>query len=234
MMPNNPARQLPLMGFAALLFSPVLAKAQTADSKPPSRWYVEAAAAYQTFPLPETIWAEQPNSMFTVLPAQLRVGYTFRNGKAFETGLLVRYREKPVAFYKDYSHARVHQSSRNVRTVAIPMLFYTPFKSNKPNSRAEFGTKFGATLIVTNYLKQEYSTSPRETTPYNFTEEESKGWGDLPLTFGGYAGYRLNDHLKLTADVNANVSYLLIFALMFGSEVVPLGGGASLGIRYTL
>ena len=214
------------------------AVAQELPVEAPPSWYVEGAACYQNYALPETIWGNQRRSVFTLLPVQVRVGHRFKDGVVLEAGLQYRRRDAPFTIERNYPWVpeyRYFQTTRSVRALALPVALQLPLLRRRlAASRWSLGYKAGVTLVKADFQFQDFSAYSSNSTPLDSAPPaEQQSWVDLPVMAGLHARYRTGRHSQLTADANLNFSYVLLLGTMFGADNSLLGGGGSLGWRYS-
>jgi len=219
-----------LFGLSAM---PCLVSAQEVPTaRPNSHWYVGLQAAYQHYPQPETVHGGGLNSTYSLLPGQFSVGYSFNSRISVEAGLLVRNRLGAVTVETTQdptSRYRYYETNSDAHPVAIPLL--VRWQLHPSAARLQVGTIIGLTFVQGTF--QQVSRTTIENNPLSETAAEYRRIGDLPVLLGLGAQYRLRPHWQLTADANANISWIESFARALGSKAAIVGGGGAAGLRYS-
>jgi hypothetical protein len=199
-------------------------------------WYVAAEAACHRFAQPETVHTEGTTSPYLLLPAQVLIGRRFSSGLGVEAGFMYHQREAPATSapqYPDPSHF-YYYSNEAVQAFAATLLLRAPLLHPAARSRWQLDGKMGLTYLDGHFTEKFYSGWALAPDPPAPDRERRRRLGDLPITLGLGASYRLGSHLQLTADASAHVSWVLCIAKLFGTSGSPVGGGGGIGLRYTL
>lgn len=216
---------------------PYLSSPTTPPEAPPAaRWYVDAGALYQRYAQFETVWGRGRQSVYSVLPFQLRLGHRYRDGSVLYVGVQYRYRQAPITLLQTYEalpNRYYWQTTRRVATLAFPVACGWPIAPRRLAATPwRLELRAGATLLSTRYRLREYSTTTNDPTPYEPPAEKRAGLADIPLTAGCRIGYVLGRRFELTADAGASYSPLVLLSTAFGGETSPWSGGGALSMRY--
>jgi hypothetical protein len=203
----------------------------------PARWYAEAGAVYQRYGQPETVWGRGRQGLYTMLPAQLRLGHRFGVGSVLELGLQYRSRRAPRTLQRSYDAAPAYhywQRTRDVSSLAVSVTVSSPVARRRLAATPwRLDARVGLAFVRARFGFWEYRTYGSSPVPFESTAGEYRRvLADLPLLAGVRVGYALSRHLELTAEANGSYSPLLLLAVGFGSAASPFGGGAGLGLRY--
>lgn len=192
---------------------------------------------YQHYGQPETVWGRGRQSIYTLLPAQLRLGYRFSDGIALELGGQYRFRRPPLTLQRTYNSAPGHfywQTRREVFTLAFPLTVSAPLAPRRLASTPwRLEARVGLALLLSRSRFRQYTATTTSPVPYEmYPGEQEDRLGDVPAVVGARVGYALGRRLELTADGSASFSMLVALSALFGPETSPFGGGGSLGLRY--
>lgn len=228
--------RLPALTSCLLAASLSGAVAQT-TSAPASSWYVAAGAAYHRYAQPETVHTNGTTSPYQLQPAQMLLGHRFANGRSLEAGFMRSQRAAAASsnrVYSDTNRDYYYYSTEGAQTVAVSVLFRVPLLRPAAESRWRLDSRVGLTYLMTRFTEKYYYVIAANPDPTPPTLEKQRRLGDLPITTGLAASYRLGPHLELTADASAHVSWILGIARLFGTSGSPVGGGVGGGLRYNL
>ncbi|GAA4047241.1 hypothetical protein GCM10022409_36750 [Hymenobacter glaciei] len=219
-----------------LLAGSLSGAAQTAPA-PASAWYVAATAAYHRYAQPETVHTDGTASPYLLQPAQVLLGHRFATGVGLEAGVMHSQRAEPTNSARVYSDANrdyYYYSTEAVQSFAVSLLFRAPLLHPAAESRWQLDSRVGLTYLMTRFTEKYFYVLTANPDPTPPTLEKQRHLGDLPITTGLAASYRLSPHLELTADASAHVSWVLGIARLFGTSGLPVGGGGGVGLRYNL
>lgn len=203
---------------------------------PTASWYGAVEASYHQFAQPETVHTEGTYSPYLLKPVQVLVGHRFAKGYSLEVGFMRYQREAPAISDPVYKSGGdyYYYSNEAVQAFAASLLLRAPLLHPAAASRWQLDGRCGITYLMTRFTQKFYSVrapNPRINEP---TLEERRNLGDIPITTGLVASYRISPHMDLTADASAHISWVLCIARAFGTSGSPIGGGGGIGLRYNL
>ena len=221
-----------------LLLGTLSGAAQTAPAvQPISSWYVGVAASYHRYAQPETVHTAGAATPYLLQPAQVLLGYQFANGRSLEASFMHSQRTAPAncnRVYTDNDSYYYYYSTEAVQAFAVSVVLRTPLLHPATASRWQLDSRLGLTYLKTRFTQNYYYVATQNPGPATPWFEERRALGDLPITAGLAASYRLSPHLDLTADASAHVSWVLCIARIFGTSGSPVGGGGGIGLRYSI
>lgn len=229
-------RTLPALTSYLLASSVSGAAAQTAPV-PASSWYVGVAAACHRYAQPETVHIDGAATPYQLQPAQVLLGRRFANGRRLEAGFMYSRRAAAANSHRVYSDDNrdyYYYSNEAAQAFTVSVLLSTPLLPPAPASRWQLDGRVGLIYLKTRFIEKYYFVLTQNPGPTPPAYEERRNLGDLPVTAGLAASYRLGPHLDLTADASAHASWVLSIARAFGASGPLVGGGGGIGLRYNL
>jgi hypothetical protein len=220
-----------------LLLGPLPGAAQTAPAvMPTSSWYVGIGAAYHRYAQPETVHTAGAATPYLLQPAQVLLGHRFANGRSLEAIFMRSQRAAPANSDRVYTSRGdyYYYSNEAVQAFAVSVVLRTPLLHPAATSRWQLDGRVGLTYLMGHFTQKYYNVLALNPGPTAPTTENRRALGDLPITAGLAASYRLSPHLDLTADASAHVSWVLCVVKLFGTSGSPVGGGGGIGLRYSL
>jgi hypothetical protein len=210
------------------------AVAQASSSVVP-RWYFAAGAAYHRYAQLGTVHTKGTASPYELQPVQVLVGHQFANGYSLEAVFMQARRAASANSDPVYTGRGnyYYYSTEAVQAFAVSMLLRKPLLPVAAG-RWQLDGRAGLTYVMTRFTEKYYDVlalNPTPTMPY---PEKQRKLGDLPVTVGLAASYRISPHLALTADASAHISWVLCIAKLFNTPGSVAGGGGGIGVRYSL
>jgi hypothetical protein len=197
-------------------------------------WYVAAGASYQQYAQPETVHSTPATSPYLLQPAQVLVGRRFASGASLEAGFMQSQRAAPATseIIQTSDDDFYYYSTEAVKAFAVSVLLRKPLLPATTGTRWQLDSRVGLAYMKTSFTQKYYHERTRNQGPAFPVNEERRRLGDLPITLGVGASYRIGHHLQLTADASAHVSWILCIVKIFGTSGSPIGGGGGIGVRY--
>lgn len=234
----RPLHNLPALTSFLLLGALPGATAQTAPAAPPaSSWYIGVTAAYHRYAQPETVHTAGTATPYLLQPVQVLLGHRFANGRSLQIDFMQSQRTASAnsdRVYTDDNRYYYYYSNEAVQAFAVSMVLRMPLLKSTTAIRWRLDSQLGLSYLMTRFTEKYHYVSTQNPGPTAPWFEKRRGLGDLPITVGLSASYRLSPHLDLTADASTHVSWVLCIARAFGTSGSPVGGGGGFGLRYNL